>query len=101
MKVLGSNSHTLLVHIVAGVRRLQRPSLHLGLILAAVVPVFSGAAESQKAGGKPAAKVSYYREVRPILQANCQGCHQPAKSKGGYVMTEFKRLLGGGDTEGP
>jgi WD40 repeat protein len=46
------------------------------------------------------AKVSYYREIRPILQANCQGCHQPAKSKGGYVMTEFKRLLAGGDGEG-
>src|SRR2546423_1185992 len=52
-----------------------------------------------KAESKPA-KVSYYREIRPILQANCQGCHQPAKSKGGYVMTDFKGLLGGGDSEG-
>jgi len=40
-------------------------------------------------------KVSYYREIRPILQANCQGCHQAAKAKGGYAMTEFKRLLAG------
>ncbi len=48
----------------------------------------------------PAAKVSYYRDVRPILQANCQGCHQPAKNKGGYVMTDFKKLLAGGDSEG-
>src|SRR4051794_13476809 len=45
-------------------------------------------------------KISYYRQVRPILQANCQGCHQPAKSKGGYVMTDFKLLLAGGDSEG-
>src|ERR1051325_450010 len=45
-------------------------------------------------------RVGYYRDVRPILQANCQGCHQPAKSKGGYVMTDFKKLLAGGDTEG-
>jgi len=44
--------------------------------------------------------VSYYREVRPILQANCQGCHQPAKPKGGYVMTDFKKLLAGGESEG-
>src|SRR3954471_16963486 len=44
--------------------------------------------------------VSYYQQIRPILQANCQGCHQPAKSKGGYVMTDFKRLLAGGDSEG-
>src|SRR5262245_32055149 len=53
------------------------------------------------AGGEEAkTPVSYYHEVRPILQANCQGCHQPAKHKGGYVMTDFKRLLEGGDTEG-
>src|SRR5215475_7247998 len=57
------------------------------------------AAES-KGDSKAEPKVSYYRQVRPILQANCQGCHQPAKSKGGYVMTDFKLLLAGGDSEG-
>jgi len=45
-------------------------------------------------------EVSYYKQIRPILQAHCQGCHQPAKAKGGYVMTEFKGLLAGGDDEG-
>src|SRR4051812_17374418 len=45
----------------------------------------------------PNAPVSYYKKIRPILQANCQGCHQPAKAKGGYVMTEFARLLAGGE----
>ena len=30
------------------------------------------------AADKTEAHVSYYRQVRPILQANCQGCHQPA-----------------------
>src|SRR5215831_7380685 len=65
------------------------------LILAAFTPCPTGAAET-----KSAAKVSYYHEIRPILQANCQGCHQPAKAKGGYVMTEFKRFLAGGENEG-
>ena len=55
---------------------------------------------SLRAEIKPTGKVSYYRDVRPILQANCQGCHQAAKAKGGYVMTDFKRLLAGGDSEG-
>ena len=41
-------------------------------------------------------KVSYYRDVRPILQAQCLGCHQPSKAKGGYVMSDFKKLLAGG-----
>lgn len=49
---------------------------------------------------KTSAPISYYRQVRPILQANCQGCHQPAKAKGGYVMTDFKKLLLGGSDEG-
>src|SRR6266436_2149474 len=67
-------------------------------LVALMLPVESHAAESN--GAQPGTKVSYYREVRPILQANCQGCHQPAKTKGGYVMTDFKGLLKGGDTEG-
>ncbi len=40
--------------------------------------------------------VSYYKQIRPIFQAHCQGCHQPAKSQGDYVMTSFKSLLAGG-----
>src|SRR5438477_6940847 len=85
-----------------GVRSLEQSlvRLLLGLTLALLVPAHSSAGESKTPGVKPAAKVSYYREIRPILQANCQGCHQPAKSKGGYVMTDFKRLLAGGDNEG-
>ncbi|MSU22573.1 MAG: hypothetical protein EXS32_02005 [Opitutus sp.] len=46
----------------------------------------------------PHAPVSYWKQIRPIFQANCQGCHQPAKNKGGYVMTDFSRLLAGGDS---
>ena len=45
------------------------------------------------------APISFYREIRPIFQANCQGCHQPAKAKGGYVMTDFDRLLEPGDSK--
>jgi mono/diheme cytochrome c family protein len=38
-------------------------------------------------------KVSYYKDVRPIFQQHCQGCHQPAKAQGGFVMTSFADLL--------
>src|ERR1043165_5863927 len=69
------------------------------LFLAGIISSRANAVE-KKTETKPATKVSYYREIRPILQANCQGCHQPAKSKGGYVMTDFKRLLAGGENEG-
>jgi mono/diheme cytochrome c family protein len=29
----------------------------------------------------PNKPVSYFKDVRPIFQAQCQGCHQPAKAK--------------------
>ena len=43
--------------------------------------------------------VSFYKQIRPIFQSHCQGCHQPAKQAGAYVMTDFARLLAGGESE--
>ena len=43
-------------------------------------------------------KVSYYKDVRPIFVQQCHGCHQPAKTNGGYAMTDFAALLKPGDT---
>jgi len=54
-----------------------------------------GGASAKEDAGKP---VSFHRQIRPIFQANCEGCHQPAKDKGGFVMTEFKRLFTAGDS---
>jgi hypothetical protein len=39
------------------------------------------AALAQEAKPKQSKEISYYRDVRPILQLRCQGCHQPAKQK--------------------
>ncbi len=47
------------------------------------------------------ARVSFHKQLRPILQANCYGCHQPAKAKGGYAMTVFDKLLAGGESNEP
>src|SRR5438045_7159769 len=57
-------------------------------------------------GAEPAVKkettpVSYYRQVRPIFQQHCQGCHQPAKPQGGYIMTEHADLFKKTDTDVP
>jgi WD40 repeat protein len=46
-------------------------------------------------------KVSYYRTIRPIFQMHCQGCHQPAKDGGGFVMTSHADLLKAGDSGKP
>lgn len=62
-----------------------------------LVPALALAAPPTQQKDDPNAPVSYFKKIRPILQAHCQGCHQPAKAKGGYVMTDFARLLEGGD----
>ena len=50
---------------------------------------------------KPAApsEVSFYRDVRPIFQEHCNGCHQPAKPSGAYVMTSHPDLLKKGESD--
>ncbi len=51
--------------------------------------------------GAPAEKpkaISYHAAVLPILQANCQGCHQPAKAGGKLDLTVFKNALAGGES---
>lgn len=55
---------------------------------------------SEEPAGLPE-KVSYYEHVRPIFQAKCHGCHQPARSKGEYVMTEVAKLIEGGEGDMP
>jgi WD40 repeat protein len=45
--------------------------------------------------------ISYYRQVRPIFQQHCQGCHQPAKDQGGFVMTDLASLLKPGNSNQP
>lgn len=70
-----------------------RPTLS-ALLAAALLPAVAAADE-------PAAKVSYYKDVRPIFQQHCNGCHQPAKPQGGYVMTEHANLLKAGERGKP
>ena len=69
----------------------------LAALFAAIVPVAAIAAEPPP----PSGPVSYFKEVRPILQQNCQGCHQPAKAQGGYVMITHADLLKVSDSGKP
>ncbi len=49
----------------------------------------------------PPPAVSYYKDVRPILQQHCNGCHQPAKPMGGYITTTYQQLLAAGERGQP
>jgi WD40 repeat protein len=68
-------------------------------LVAFLVAAFPLAAAEPK--DAPPAKVSYYKDVRPIFQQNCQGCHQPAKAGGGFNMTVFADLFKMGDRDKP
>ena len=41
--------------------------------------------------------ISYYEDIRPVFQAKCQGCHQPARSKADYVLTDVANMIAGGE----
>src|SRR5262245_32129919 len=66
------------------------------VVLAAFVCAgsFAGAADEKTA---PAGPVSFYRQVRPILQRSCTGCHQPAKAGGKLILTSYAAIKAGGE----
>src|SRR5687768_3519009 len=53
----------------------------------------AGLAAGQTAGG---AKVSFHRQIKPILQKRCQGCHQAASQGGKLILTTFEAFRAGG-----
>lgn len=43
-----------------------------------------------------AAEPSYFREIRPVLQRNCQGCHQPNLKQSNLDLTTYQGFQAGG-----
>ena len=74
---------------------ISQKRLSVLLVLAALNSLALSAEENQTKA------VSFYKDIRPIFQANCQGCHQPSKDKGKYIMTDFAKLIQGGDSGDP
>src|SRR5437763_10037019 len=48
------------------------------------------------AGSLSAAEPSYFHEVRPVLQRQCQGCHQPNLKSSNLDLTTYEGLIAGG-----
>jgi len=70
----------------------------LALLLGATA-ITTQAADKKDKAAPTARKISYDKDIRPIFQTHCQGCHQPSKKGGDYVMTDFSLLLKGGESE--
>ncbi|WP_437203093.1 DUF1549 domain-containing protein [Planctomicrobium sp. SH664] len=47
------------------------------------------------------AGVSFHKQIRPLLQAHCQGCHQPAKRGGDFVTLTYQDLIRAGESGTP
>ncbi len=45
--------------------------------------------------------VDFFRDVKPILEANCYSCHQGGKVKGGLRLDQRAAALHGGKSDGP
>lgn len=63
------------------------------LLWAVLLPVAAVSQDVPAADAPDGTAPSYAREIVPILRANCYGCHQPAKTKGGVVVTDHAALL--------
>lgn len=67
--------------------------LVLGLVSLFDCPLFAQDPEATE----ETQPVSFYRQVRPILQRHCSGCHQPAKKGGKLLLTSFADFKKGGE----
>jgi WD40 repeat protein len=67
------------------------------LFVALVLPTIAVAADGEEKSAGEADAISFYRQVRPILQRSCSGCHQPAKLGGKLLLTSFEGLKTGGE----
>ncbi len=67
------------------------------LLLVLAVAISPLASAYPEGDPKPAAPVSFSRDVRPILDAHCAGCHQPARPRGGLTLTSHAELMAGGE----
>ena len=66
-----------------------------------LIALLSSLASSAAVFADEPAKVSYHKDVRPIFQQHCNGCHQPAKPMGGFVMTTHPDLFKAGERGKP
>lgn len=63
-----------------------------GLLAFIAAPASSPAADEAKSNDR----VSFARDIWPILRANCVSCHRPGKLKGGLDLTSFASITKGG-----
>lgn len=64
------------------------------------LPHLAAAAVAAATSLGAAETISYYEDVRPLLQVHCSGCHQPGNPMSGLELTTYAGLLKGGAKHG-
>ena len=72
------------------------------VVILSVIVLFpatgSAQAKDEKAAEGDTKPVSFYRQIRPLLQRHCSGCHFPAKTGGKLMLTSYANFKKGGET---
>jgi len=76
---------------------LRLGALSMLSFLASSAGSFAADGDAANTAEPPAPPVSFYRQIRPILQRECAGCHQPSKQGGKLLLTSFDGLKAGGE----
>ena len=76
-----------------------RVERRLTTILAADVAEYSRLMAADEGEKTDDSQISFAKQIQPILRQNCQGCHQPAKKEGNYVLTDPKSMLLAGESD--
>jgi WD40 repeat protein len=67
-----------------------------GLLLALAYFIMAAATPTSAQPAQPKGQLSFIKDVAPVLQKNCFGCHDAKKKQGKLDMTKFEGLLAGG-----
>ena len=79
-----------------GVRRIRMCG-RLGMSTVLICAVALSRGNAQDAAKQPTA-IAFARDVWPILDARCIGCHGPQKQKGGVRLDKRESAMEGGDS---
>lgn len=71
------------------------------VLLCLFAACFLTASGSVEAQGEASAKIRFLRDIAPILNRRCAGCHGPKKTEGGYRLHAFANLMTAGESEEP
>ncbi len=75
-------------------------SASAGALIALSLAMAASGVSAQAKTPKPAikaGKVSYHKQIWPLIQAKCQMCHQPASAGGKLVLTTYAEFRKGGE----